>query len=102
MVWDPIPPEESTNGPFTISPMITKMKARATEVFTISFSSRNIGKYDAVAVGDSELIREDGDESRRKSKTNPLPFYLSASTVAPFLTLDKLVSLLRNFFRLIF
>jgi len=80
------------------------MKARATEVFTISFSSKNIGKYDAVAVGDSELIR-DGDESRRKSKTNPLPFYLSASTVAPFLTLDKLVSfellfvLLDEFFR---
>jgi len=21
LVWDPIPPEESTNGPFTISPM---------------------------------------------------------------------------------
>lgn len=68
------------------------MKARATEIFTISFSSKNIGKYDAVAVGDSELIR-DGDESRRKSKTNPLPFYLRATTVAPFLTLDKLVLL---------
>jgi len=87
--WDPIPPKEATNGPFKIHPMNTVIKARCTELFTISFASNMVGIYDAVSVGETELIR-DGDEMRKSSKTNPLPFYLKATTVNPVLTVDKL------------
>jgi len=87
--WDPIPPKEAINGPFKITPMKTVIKARATEIFTVSFASNIVGTYNAVSVGETELIRQ-GDEIRKSSKTNPLPFYLKATTVTPFLTLDKL------------
>jgi hypothetical protein len=68
---------------------LSKVLARQTTTFTVTFNSTLVQKYESVMVCKPSI--EENLEDEHKTKIEELPVYIQAKTINPELTLDKRV-----------